>query len=277
MNHDDAHHAIQAMDDAEVGRWFRGWLMGAGGVDVTDEKISRMPLEQRSGVAAGRLSFEDARRYSGKQKERVEKRYRKSTETLPDVTTVDFGNSPVAKALPDAYHTNNQQPTTNRDQPEATSQKPPARVAATTFSPTDEHQMIASTRGLDVERQAARFRDTNRDALDTPQNWDRRFSMWLAGAKPEPPPLAPLVANAGQSRPSPAPRPPFRWMVERDIREAKAEIVQLDERYKEERWEANRGTPESGKHRQAMDDVRAKKATVEARIAELESRLETAV
>jgi len=65
--------------------------------------------------------------------------------------------------------------------------------------------------------------------------------------------------------------------VERDIREARAEITQLDERYKEERWEANRGTPESGKHRQAMDDIRAKKATVEARIAELELRLETAV
>jgi hypothetical protein len=270
MNHDDAHHAIQAMDDAEVGRWFRGWLMGAGGVEVTDDKLLRMPLEQRSGVAAGRLSFEDAKRYSVRQKERVEKRYRKPTEILPDATTVDFGSSPVAKTLPDAYHTNNQQPTT-------TSQKPPARVAATTFSPTEEHQLIASTRGLDVERQAARFRETNREALDTHQNWDRRFSMWLAQGKPEPPPVAPLVANAGQSRPAPVSRPPFRWMVERDIREARAEITQLDERYKEERWEANRGTPESGKHRQAMADIRAKKATVKARIAELESRLETAV
>lgn len=126
-----------------------------------------------------------------------------------------------------------------------------------------------------MERQAARFREANREALDAPQSWDRRFSAWLAQGRPEPPPVAHLVANEGQSRTTS--RPPLRWAVERDIREAKAELALEDQRYKESRWEANRGTPDSGRHRQAMAESKAKMSQVAARIADLETRLETAV
>jgi len=31
MNLDEAREAIEVMDDGEVGRWFKAWIIGAGG------------------------------------------------------------------------------------------------------------------------------------------------------------------------------------------------------------------------------------------------------
>lgn len=110
MNHDEARHSIELMDDAEAGRWFRGWLVGAGGSTPSDEAIQAKPIEWRTGYGSGRASFADAQEYSQKQAERVSKRYTKAT-------TVDSGSDPVDKthtgSLPDLPIT--VQRTTNND------------------------------------------------------------------------------------------------------------------------------------------------------------------
>lgn len=92
MNHDEARHSIELMDDAEAGRWLRGWLVGAGGNAPSDELIQLKPIEWRTGYGAGRSSFADAQEYSQKQADRVAKRYTKAT-------VVDSGSDPVAKTL----------------------------------------------------------------------------------------------------------------------------------------------------------------------------------
>lgn len=90
MNHDEARHSIELMDDAEAGRWLRGWLVGAGGNAPSDELIQAKPIEWRTGYGTGRSSFADAQEYSQKQADRVAKRYTKAT-------VVDSGSDPVAK------------------------------------------------------------------------------------------------------------------------------------------------------------------------------------
>lgn len=111
MNHDEARHSIELMDDAEAGRWLRGWLVGAGGNVPSEEMIQSKPIEWRTGYAAGRSSFADAQEYSQKQAERVSKRYTKAT-------TVDSGSDPVEETatgvIPDLPIT--EQPTTNNQQ-----------------------------------------------------------------------------------------------------------------------------------------------------------------
>ena len=92
MNHDTARHSIELMDDAEAGRWLRGWLVGAGGNAPSDELIQLKPIEWRTGYGAGRSSFADAQEYSQKQADRVAKRYTKAT-------VVDSGSDPVATTL----------------------------------------------------------------------------------------------------------------------------------------------------------------------------------
>lgn len=112
LNHDDARLAIDMMDDAEIGRWFRGFLAGSSGKEYDAEKASAWPVEMRSGFSSGRESFADAERFSQKQRDRVSKRYQQPTETLPDATTVTSGSENATETLP----TNNQQPTTNNEQ-----------------------------------------------------------------------------------------------------------------------------------------------------------------
>ena len=157
-----------------------------------------------------------------------------------------------------------------------------ARVTAATFSPGDEHAQIAAIRHLDLERQAARFRESNGAALDAPQNWHRRFSAWLAQARPENVSLPHLVANAPYPetpQPLRAPRPEPRWALERDLREAKAELAKADEEYKEARSQRNRftGGDDHHKYQLQMNTHQADMEEAKARITDLKKRLETAV
>ena len=108
INLDDARDAIQMMDDAEVGRWFRGWVAGASGKSF-QEKLASWPVEMRSGYSAGIVSFEDSKAYSEKQRQRVAARYQTPTETLPDATAVAFGSENATGMLP----ANSQQLTAN--------------------------------------------------------------------------------------------------------------------------------------------------------------------
>jgi len=112
MNMDEARESIEIMEDAEVGRWFRSWLVGAGGKEIPSDRLQSWSLEQRAGYAAGVLAFADAQAFSQKQRDRVRSRY---TEKLPEVTVVptvvDSGSYPVAEKLP----TNNEQRTTNKE------------------------------------------------------------------------------------------------------------------------------------------------------------------
>jgi hypothetical protein len=116
MNHDDARLAIDMMDDAEVGRWFRGWLAGAGGNAYADDKVDAWPPEMRTGYASGRDSHADAEAYSEKQRERVNKRYHGTTTVAPRNY-----HSNATGSLP----TNNQQPTTNNEQETTNNENPP--------------------------------------------------------------------------------------------------------------------------------------------------------
>lgn len=113
MNHDEARHAIELMNDAEAGRWLRGWLAGAGGNEASEEVLQSKPLEWRGGFSAGKSSHEDAKEYSQKQADRVSKRYTK-------VTTVESGSFPADENatadLPNRTNNN----TTNNEQRETT-------------------------------------------------------------------------------------------------------------------------------------------------------------
>lgn len=113
MNMDEARESIEIMEDAEVGRWFRSWIVGASGKEVPADRLATWSLEQRAGYTAGLLAFADAQAFSQKQRDRVSSRY---TEKLPEVTTVPTtvacGSDSVAEKLP----TNNEQRTTNKEQ-----------------------------------------------------------------------------------------------------------------------------------------------------------------
>ena len=126
MNHDEARHSIELMDDAESGRWFRGWLVGAGGNVPSDEVILSKPIEWRTGYAAGRSSFADAQEYSQKQAERVSKRYTKAT-------VVASGSHPVGESSTDPLPSLpiTEQRTTNNEQPETRKKE---RASTTAFS-----------------------------------------------------------------------------------------------------------------------------------------------
>ena len=115
MNLDDARESIEVMDDGEVGRWFRSWIIGAGGKDIPADRIDSWLLEQRAGYAAGLASFADAQEFSQKQRDRVSSRY---TGKLPQVTAVQSGSS-AEHDLPTGSLPI-QQPTTNNQQPAAT-------------------------------------------------------------------------------------------------------------------------------------------------------------
>lgn len=300
LNVDDFADEMDALESTEErGLWLEGFRVGLRGHGPRDgwakEKTSGHTFGaavlaeandfRAEKAAAGRSSAEARRAKTGSaQPTREKSSLEQNVEHPPNTSRTPSehqsntvrenveqpSNQLEARSQKLEARNEERQPTSQKPTP-----KPPTRSTPATFSPTSEHSMIASTRGLDVERQAARFRETNREAMDTPQNWDRRFTQWLAGAKPEPPPLVPLVANAAQ--PAPAPRPPFRWAVERDIRDAKAELAQLDDRYKEARWEMGRGTPDSPRHRAKMEETKQQMAAAESRITELHSRLATAI
>lgn len=112
MNMDEARESIEIMEDSEVGRWFRSWIVGASGKEVPADRLATWSLEQRAGYTVGLLAFANAQEFSQKQRDRVSSRY---TEKLPEVTavptTVACGSDPVAKKLP----TNNEQRTTNKE------------------------------------------------------------------------------------------------------------------------------------------------------------------
>lgn len=119
LNHDDARLAIDMMDDAEVGRWFRGWLAGAGGKEYPAEKIASWPVEMRTGFRAGCESAEDAAKYSQKQRDRVLSRYRGSTTEDHGNTTESSGSEKSTETLP----SNSQHLTANSQHRKATSEK----------------------------------------------------------------------------------------------------------------------------------------------------------
>lgn len=112
MNHDEARHSIELMDDAESGRWFRGWLIGAGGATPSDDVIQSKPIEWRTGYAAGRSSFADAQEYSQKQADRVSKRYTKATTVTSGSDPVDETATEIVPILPitEQRTTNNEKP-----------------------------------------------------------------------------------------------------------------------------------------------------------------------
>lgn len=137
LNHDDARLAIDMMDDAEIGRWFRGWLAGAGGKEYPTEKIASWPVEMRTGFRAGCESAEEAARYSQKQRDRVSSRYRGRATEDHGSTTEQSGSEKSTETLP----SNSQQLTSNIQQPTTNSEKPKkARQAA--FSPSMFDRMI---------------------------------------------------------------------------------------------------------------------------------------
>lgn len=130
MNHDEARHAIELMNDAEAGRWFRGWLAGAGGNYASEDVLQSKPIEWRSGFSAGKSSHEDAKEYSQKQSDRVAKRYTKST-------VVDSGSDPVDEKATAELPSGTNNNTTNNEQREITK----ARRAA--FAPPSEAEWVA--------------------------------------------------------------------------------------------------------------------------------------
>lgn len=111
MNLDEAREAIEVMDDQEIGRWFKSWIIGAGGKEIPADRLQVWSLEQRAGYAAGLASFADAQAYSEKQRERVSARY---TKTLPEVTVVACGSYPEAETLTETLPI--EQRTTNNEQ-----------------------------------------------------------------------------------------------------------------------------------------------------------------
>lgn len=132
MNHDEARHAIELMNDAEAGRWLRGWLAGAGGNDAADDVLQSKPIEWRTGYTAGKASHEDAKEYSQKQSDRVAKRYTKAT-------TVASGSDPVAENatadLPSGTNNN----TTNNEQRKETKRARQAAFSPPTIEQVREH------------------------------------------------------------------------------------------------------------------------------------------
>lgn len=138
LNHDDARMSIEMMDDAEIGRWFRGWLAGAGGKEYTQEKLATFPLEMRTGFSAGRESFEDAERYSEKQRERVSKRYRGDTMVYRGSTTVEFGSEKPSESLP----ANSEQPTANNQQRTTSNDPPLNSPKGKRFVPPTEEEWV---------------------------------------------------------------------------------------------------------------------------------------
>lgn len=126
LNHDDARLAIDMMDDAEIGRWFRGWLAGAGGKEYPTEKIASWPVEMRTGFRAGCESAEEAARYSQKQRDRVSSRYRGRATEDHGSTTEQSGSEKSTGTLP----SNSQQLTSNIQQPKAKSQKRSTKFSA---------------------------------------------------------------------------------------------------------------------------------------------------
>ena len=114
MNMDEARESIEIMEDAEVGRWFRSWMVGAGGKEVSADRIAAWSLEQRAGYAAGVIAFADAQAFSQKQRERVASRY--ATEKLPEATTVPTAVPSGSQNATETLPTNNEQRTTNNEQ-----------------------------------------------------------------------------------------------------------------------------------------------------------------
>lgn len=50
------------------------------------------------------------------------------------------------------------------------------------WAPTDEHRERARTTGLDVDREALKFRTYNEEKARTAQNWNAAFTRWLINA-----------------------------------------------------------------------------------------------
>ena len=108
MNHSEAIAAVEMMRDEEAGRWLRGWLDGALGVELKDGA----PMEWRLGWASGKQSLAGAQEFSRKQSERVSKRYTEATavdpveESLPDDTEATDEYHDVLPDLPINKQTN---------------------------------------------------------------------------------------------------------------------------------------------------------------------------
>ncbi len=147
LNHDDARMAIEMMDDAEVGRWFRGWLAGAGGNDYSPEKVGSWPVEMRTGFGAGRASFAEAEIYSEKQRERVSKRYRGSTTVDHGTTTETPGSENPTEHLP----SNSQQPTARIEKEQQHIPLTPQRGKRVEVSPGMFDEMIPEDLALSPE------------------------------------------------------------------------------------------------------------------------------
>ena len=118
MNLDEARESIEVMDDGEVGRWFRSWIIGAGGKDIPADRLDTWALEQRAGYVAGLASFADAQEFSQKQRDRVSSRY---TGKLPDSTAVTSGSEAVCEIATESLPiqqrtTNNEQRAKNKEQ-----------------------------------------------------------------------------------------------------------------------------------------------------------------
>lgn len=139
LNHDDARMSIEMMDDAEIGRWFRGWLAGAGGKEYAQEKLAAFPLEMRTGFSAGRESFDDAERYSEKQRGRVNKRYHGNTTEHHGNATEESGTENHSIDLP----TNNEHPTANIQQKTESNDPPLNPPRGKRFVPPTESEWVS--------------------------------------------------------------------------------------------------------------------------------------
>lgn len=182
LNHDDARMAIEMMDDAEVGRWFRGWLAGAGGKEYAPDKIAALPVEMRTGFSAGRESFAEAERYSEKQRERVSKRYRGSTTVDHGSTTEEFGSENATETLP----TNSQQPTAKSEEKQLPPQAPRGgkRVPRVAFVPPTEYEAKAFAKEIgfaDVGRWMDHYRSNGwKVGKNRMSDWKACMRNWAA-------------------------------------------------------------------------------------------------
>lgn len=117
FNLDDCRAAISDLETfEEKGRFFSGFIVGAGGFEMKDSWC----LIQKRGYIIGKQFLDEATEFGAKQSGRVKSRYSNtgSTETLPKL------HRNASETHTEMLPTNNQQPTSN-----SSSATPPQKAA----------------------------------------------------------------------------------------------------------------------------------------------------
>ena len=84
-------------------------------------------------------------------------------------------------ALPAAVPAAMQREREERERREGTTRARSTRLPAT-WTPTDEHRTRATESGVDIDREAIKFRAYNDEKGRTAQNWNAAFTRWLINA-----------------------------------------------------------------------------------------------